>query len=254
MNVRLDYQISANYTAFLRYTHDGNKNFGVPGTAPTEASQFNHLNNWSDAYALGITTTISPTKVNDFRLGWRMWNNAESPVFGSPGDVMQAVNSPDCVFPCIGAGLPQMSMIGSANFAAGQSSGTAKQNRMERHYEPQDTFSWQKGSHNIKLGVDLDVYVNIFLYDYAQLGAVTLYSVESARSTLGANAATLMPNLPSTITTTNDLMNLPVRFGPNAFAAGNPILPGPYHFPQDRQNSAGRVTHQIPGRLGRISP
>ncbi|HYL35427.1 MAG TPA: carboxypeptidase-like regulatory domain-containing protein [Bryobacteraceae bacterium] len=235
LNVRLDYRITDNHTAFLRYTHDGNLNFGVPGGAPVEPSDWNHLNNWSDAFAFGVTSTLSPTLVNDFRLGWRMWNNAESPVVGSPGNVMQPVNSPDCQFPCIGAGLPQISIIGSS-FAAGQSSGTAKQNRLERHYEPQDTISWQKGSHSIKFGGDMDATANLFLYHYAQLGAVALYSPTGAVAQLGGQTSTLLPNLPSVITSTNDLLNLPVRFGANAFAAGNPILPGPYHLQSERRD------------------
>ena len=235
LNVRFDYRISDKNIAFFRYTHDGNKNFGVSGSAPVEPSDWNNLNNWSDAYAFGITTTISPTMVNDFRAGWRMWNNAESPVVGSPGNSIEAVNSPQCQSPCIGAGLPQTGIIGSA-FAAGQSSGTAKQNRLERHYEPQDTFSWQKGSHSIKVGYDLDWMQNIFLYDYAQLGAVSLYSPSGAIGQLGSSASLYDPNLPSTITTTNDLLNLPVRFGANAFAAGNPIIPGPYNFQSERRD------------------
>jgi carboxypeptidase family protein len=235
LNTRLDYRISDRNTAFLRYTHDGNKNFGVPGGSPVEPSDWNHLNNWSDAYAFGVTSTLSPTVVNDFRVGWRMWNNAESPVVNSPGNVMQPVNSPDCQFPCIGAGLPQISIIGSA-FAAGQSSGTAKQNRLERHYEPQDTVSWQKGAHSIKVGGEIDATANLFLYDYAQLGAVSLYSPTGTQAQLGGLTSTLLPNLPSVITSTNDLLNLPVRFGANAFAAGNPVLPGPYHLQSERRD------------------
>lgn len=236
LNTRLDYRISDKHTAFFRYTHDGNKNFGVPATAPVEPSDWNNLNNWSDAYAVGVTSTVNASMVNDFRFGLRLWNNAESPVEGSPGNVMEPVNSPQCQFPCIGAGLPQISIIGSA-FAAGQSSGTAKQNRLERHYEPQDTFTWQKGSHSIKIGIDVDVTANLFLYDYAQLGAVSLYSPTGTIAQLGSLTSMYEPNLPTVISSTQDLLNLPVRFGANAFAAGNPILPGPYNLQSERRDA-----------------
>jgi hypothetical protein len=235
MNARFDYRISDNHTSFFRYTHDGNKNFGVPSIAPTEPSQWNHLNNWSDQYAFGITSTISPILVNDFRFGLRLWNNAEAPPAAAPALIPAPVNSPECQFPCVGAGLPQLAMIGSANFAAGEST-NAKQNRMERHYNPQDTVSWQKGSHRLKIGGDLDVYVSFFEYDFTPLGTASVYSVETTNATLGANASTIMPNLPKTITTTNDLLNLPVRFGANALAVGQPFIPGPYNFESERRN------------------
>jgi carboxypeptidase family protein len=235
MNARFDYRVSDKHTSFFRYTHDGNKNFGVPSLAPTEPSQWNHLNNWSDQYAMGITSTIKPTLVNDFRFGFRLWNNAEAPPFGSPALLPGTASSPQCVLPCVGSGLPQLSMIGSTNFAAGEST-NAKQNRIERHYNPQDTISLQKGTHSIKFGADLDVYVSFFEYDFAPLGVASVYSVESTLATLGNAASTLMPNLPKTISTTNDLLNLPVRFGANAFAVGQPFIPGPYHFESERRN------------------
>jgi hypothetical protein len=235
MNARFDYRISDKNTAFFRYTHDGNKNFGVPNLSPTEPSDWNHLNNWSDQYALGITSVISPTWVNDFRFGLRLWNNAEAPPSGAPALIPAPVNSPECVFPCVGAGLPQLSMIGSTNFAAGEA-GTAKQNRLERHYNPQDTISWQKGAHNIKFGADEDIYVSFFEFQSPALGTASVYSVETTNATLGSLASTIMPNLPKTITTTNDLLNLPVRFGANAFAAGIPFIPGAYNFQTERRN------------------
>ena len=235
MNTRFDYHISDKHTAFFRYTHDGNKNFGVPNLAPTEPSQWNHLNNWSDQYALGITSTLSATLVNDFRFGVRLWNNSEAPPFGSPAEFPGAIADPECLPPCVGGGLPQLSMIGSTNFAAGEST-NAKQNRIERHYNPQDTVSWQKGTHNIKVGADWDLYVSFFEYDFAPLGIASVYSVESTDATLGALTSTYLPNLPTSITTTNDLLNLPVRFGANAFAAGEPFIPGPYNFESERQN------------------
>ena len=48
-------------------------------------------------------------------------------------------------------------------FSAGVTA-NASQRRIARHYEPQDTISWQRGNHRFKIGGDLDVYVNLWFY------------------------------------------------------------------------------------------
>src|SRR5262249_27958585 len=115
-------------------------NFGLSGGVTAEPSQWVNLFNWSNQFALGVTSTLSPTLVNDFRLGWRWWNNTEN-----------VPTSSQCQFPCIGYNLPSVTMVGSSVFSAGVNL-NSKQNRIERHYEPQDTISWQKGTHRLKFG------------------------------------------------------------------------------------------------------
>jgi len=74
-NVRFDYRISNKHTAFLRYTHDGNAVFGPETGQPSEPSAWINLNNWSDQFAMGVTSIFTPNLVNDFRLAWRIWDN-----------------------------------------------------------------------------------------------------------------------------------------------------------------------------------
>ena len=55
-----------------------------------------------------------------------------------------------------------------------------------------------------------------------------------------ANAATYFPGLPQTITTTQDVLNLPVyNISPSLYGGigiGSPVTPGPYNFGADRRN------------------
>src|SRR5579871_1497032 len=197
-NVRFDWRINDKHTAFLRYTHDGNVVFGPEAGAPSEPSAWVNLNNWSDQFAMGITSTLTPNLVNDFRLGWRMWDNKENPPTAA-----------QCVSPCVDANGPNMSLVGSSVFSAGVT-GNASQRRIARHYEPQDTISWQKGAHRFKIGGDLDVYVNLWFYGLCAQSCVSAYSPEITNATLAAvpgAIANYFPNLPSKITSTTDLYN-----------------------------------------------
>jgi hypothetical protein len=235
-NVRFDYRVSNKHTAFLRYTHDGNAVFGPETGQPSEPSAWINLNNWSDQFAMGVTSIFTPNLVNDFRLAWRIWDNKEDPPSLS-----------QCVAPCINQDGPSMSLVGSSVFSAGVT-GNALQRRIARHYEPQDTISWQKGAHRLKAGGDLDVYVDLWLYGFFSKSSASAYSPEITLATLGSAAvATYLPNLPTTITSTADLQKLPLSVG-QAYL-GNIILPGLYHQDSERRNLRPRLYAQDTWKL-----
>lgn len=231
-NVRFDYRISDKHTAFLRYTHDGNSGFGPETGQPSEPSAWINLNNWSDQFAVGVTSTLRPNLVNDFRLGWRIWDNKENP----------PVPASQCQSPCVDGGGPNMTIVGSSVFTAGVT-GNASQRRIARHYEPQDTLSWQKGAHRIKAGGDLDVYVDLWYYGLCAATCVSGYSPEITLATIGSAAvAQYLPNLPTRITTTADLFNLPLASASGFL--GNLIIPGAYHQDSERRNLRPKVFAQ----------
>jgi hypothetical protein len=222
-NVRFDWRINEIHTAFLRYTHDGNFAFSPETGAPSPPSAWVNLNNWSDQYAMGLTSTLTPNLVNDFRLGWRMWDNKETP----PGPSQ-------CVFPCVDPDGPYITLVGSSVFSAGVTA-TALQRRIARHYEPQDTVVWQHGSHRVKFGGDVDVYVDLWLYGLYTETAASGYSPESVASLFPAGfAATYLPNLPKTITSTAQLQQLPLYTTTGYL--GNLILPGQYDQNSERRD------------------
>jgi Carboxypeptidase regulatory-like domain len=235
-NVRFDWRISDKHTAFLRYTHDGNFAFSPETGAPSVPSAWVNLNNWSDQFAMGITSTLTPNLVNDFRLGWRYWDNKENPP-----------SAAQCAFPCVDALGPYITLTGSSVFSSGVTS-TALQRRIARHYEPQDTISWQKGTHRFKMGGDLDVYVDLWLYGLYSQTAASGYSPESAASLFPAGfLPTYLPNLPKTITSTADLYNLPLNITTGYL--GNLIIPGQYHQGSERRDLRPKIYFQDTWKL-----
>ena len=230
-NARLDWHISDKHSAFLRYTHDGNFAFSPETGQPSVPSAWVNLNNWSDQWAMGLTSTLTPTLVNDFRLGWRYWDNREDPP-----------SSSQCLFPCVDALGPYITLTGSSVYSSGVTA-TALQRRIARHYEPQDTISWQKGTHRFKMGGDLDVYVDLWLYGLYNSTYASGYSPEAAASLFPAGfLPTYLPNLPKSITSTADLYNLPLNI--TIGYLGNLIIPGQYHQNSERRDLRPKLYFQ----------
>ena len=232
-NVRFDYRISDKHTAFLRYTHDGNAGFAPEVGTPSEPSAWINLNNFSDQYAMGITSTLSPTLVNDFRLGWRIWDNKEN-----------LPTAAQCQAPCVDGvqdNGPNLSLVGAVGFSAGVT-GNASQRRIARHYEPQDTLTWQKGNHRLRFGGDMDLYVDLWYWGLCADSCAVGWSTETTQATLAAYPGALQtyfPNLPTRITTTAQLYNEPFYSGSSYL--GNLIIPGRYHQDSERRDFRPKI-------------
>jgi hypothetical protein len=242
--IRLDYKVSQKHEMFLRWTNDDNTGLGVGGATAVFPSDWVHNFNWSDQVAFGLTSTISVRFVNNFRFGFRDWSNRES--FPTPSQ---------CGTNCFGGevpdlapnGLPDLSMIGSSNFGVGNFS-LSPQNRIARNLEPQDHATWLKGKHRVEFGADMDYYNEELLFPICETGCMSIYSVENSRSILGGNAAIYAPNLPTTVTTNADLLNLPIYY-PSAgltagFEAGPGLTPGPWHYESERRDFRPRLFFQ----------
>ena len=102
---------------------------------------------------LAVTHTLNANIVNDFRFGFRDWTNRDTATTNQQCGGSGCFGGP---VPGIAPnGLPNLSMIGSANFGAGSYS-LSPQRRLSRNFEPKDTVSWLKGSHRLQFGFDFD--------------------------------------------------------------------------------------------------
>jgi len=229
-SARFDYRASAKHNLFVRYTHDGNNGIGNPfGNSPL--SSFDINKNWSDQSVLGVTSTLTPSLVNEFRFMYHYWQNNN-----------QTEPASACQLPCVGGGLPSLIfMVGSSTFQAGLNI-NAPQNHTSRSFEESDTLSWQKGAHRIRFGFDLERMNTIYNpWDFCVQGCLYLWSPETVRALLGPAAATLFPNLPTQIRTNADLLQIPV-YNANAstysgVSIGDGTWPGGYHHNQGRRNT-----------------
>ena len=226
---RFDYRVSPKNTLFVRYTHDGNAGFGPYFGTPVP-SNMNFNNNWSDQSIMGLTTVVTPTLVNDFRFQYHYWQN----------NVTDATAA-QCQAPCIGTGLPALlTALPSATFLAGTSV-NSPQLRQARSFEWKDSMSWQKGTHRLAFGLDYEhMKTKVAPWDYCDPGCDYVFSPEFVQGALGDFTSQLFPNLPATITSNKDLLNLPILNLPSSIysgtGVGNGTFPGLYQHDQGGLN------------------
>ncbi len=229
INTRFDYRINAKNTFFARYTHDGNTGFGPYfGTPLPSNMNFNY--NWSDQSIIGLTTVITPALVSDFRFQYHYWQN----------NVVDSTAA-QCTSPCIGTGLPAIvSMIPSGTFLAGTTV-NGPQFRQARSLELKEGLNWQKGTHRIAFGIDYEhMKTKVAPWDYCDPGCDYLWSPEFVQGILGSATSAVFPNLPTRITSNQDLLNLPVlNLSSSLYSGtgvGNGTFPGGYEHDQGGLN------------------
>lgn len=202
-SARVDVRFHRNHSALVRFTHDGNHSFapaGGPASATLLPSAWSRLANEVDQILVALTSTLSPTVVNDARLSYFYADISESPG-----------TSADCSAPCVGLGGPRVTIPG-AGLTLGQPISTAS--GIGGRYELSDTLVWQRGRHMIRLGADWQHSASSGSSLDPDPATITLFSPLNAR-------AEGIP-VPVSFTTMDDLLQLPVRsystsVGPGAF-------------------------------------
>jgi Carboxypeptidase regulatory-like domain len=226
---RVDWKASDKHTAFVRYSHDQNKGFGPSGN-PVLPSNWLRNQNSSEQSVFGLTSVLSGTFLNDFRFNFTYWRNRN--LFADQA------NCGDCV----GLGFPQLNINGT-NVTVGNTS-NATQGRDLYRYSFVDTATWQKGSHRIRFGTELEYAPGTGFWGFCDPACTTGFSPEFIRG-LGIPAATLaalFPNLPATIRTNQDFMNLP--FAGGVVGVGDPGQPPPYNVDEAKANDRVRFYAQ----------
>lgn len=234
LSARFDYRLSAKHSLFARYSHDGNRGFGPNSGSPLPSNWLQNVN-WADQSIVGITSVLKPTLVNDFRFDYAYWHNRnlfpDSTV--CPG--------------CLGLGFPQLTLQGSSNFAVGDTS-NATQGRDLRRYNFIDGLTWQKGSHRIRFGTELEHAPGTGFWGYCDPACTVAFSPEYLRGALPAAAlAVYFPNLPSAIRTNQDLLSLP--FAGASVGIGDPSQPPPYNVNIAKVNNRYRIYGQDSWRI-----
>jgi hypothetical protein len=221
---RFDYQLNTKNTLFARYTHDGNLGFGPYGGTQPSQSSWSSNKNWSDQTILGLTTILTSNIVNDARVQYHFWQNN-----------VEVASASQCAAPCPGFGLPSLvaGMQGSSTFYAGVSD-NSPQPRQGRVYEFVDNLSWQKGAHRIRMGADYERIVTKNTWDFCINSCLGLYSPEQTLLLAGqANVNAYLPNLPTSVSTSADMLQLPVFNTSISIYSGVDVgdgrFPGPYN-------------------------
>jgi hypothetical protein len=209
ISFRSDYRLSRKHTLFVRYSHDGNRDFaavsgtassaiaGAPRTENTLPSDWIRELTWADQSLLGVTSILRPTLVNDFRFSYFFLSDHQIPAEQS-----------DCPG-CLGIGAPLIS-IPTAGLTVGSSSTTLYP---ARRFELNDSMAWQHGTHRARFGVDWEHNRGGQLLWANQPASLTLFSPAQVR-TYNAAASTppsLRIPLPAAFNTVDDILQLPLQ-------------------------------------------
>jgi len=233
---RIDWRINEKHNLFLRYSHDGNSGFGQ-SLEFGDPSNWAHNTNWADQSIIAITSTLKPTVVNDLRFQYNYWNNHNT----------QAVAS-DCTAPCVAGSLPNVfTFVGSTTPAIGPNF-NAPQGRNTRRFEIVESLVWQKGSHRLKFGGDMNPTYSNGLWGFCTPMCVGAYSPSYIRNTFGPLTSTYFPNLPTVMKTDADVLNLPVLNINSSIFSGIGVgaisTPAPYGYNSQRYYDQYRVYFQ----------
>ncbi len=225
LSAKFDYNLSANHHMFARYSHDGNSGFGPNGGA-TLPSNWLRNTNWSDQTVFGLTSTLRPTLVNDFRFSYQYWQNRN--LFPD-----ESVCSG-----CLGLNFPQVNINGT-NVNIGNTS-NATQGRDLRRYQFNDVMNWQKDAHSLKFGFEVEHAPGTGFWGYCDPACLAVAAPETVRSNVPAQLVGLLfPTLPTAIKTEKDFLNLPWLGG--VIGIGDPSQPPPYGVDQAKINNRYRL-------------
>jgi len=237
-SLRVDDHISDKHNLFIRYSHDGNAGFGQ-SLEFGDPSNWAHNTNWADQSIIGLTSTLTPSIVNDAHFQFNYWNNHNS----------QSVAS-DCSAPCVAGSLPNIFTFVGSNFPATGPNFNAPQGRNSRRYEVTDQLNWQLHNHRIKFGGDSNRIISAGLWGFCTPLCTGAFSPTYTRAALvGALGLPtfnfLYPTLPTTLKTDADVLNLPVlNIGSSIFSGvgvGAVSTPAPYDFAQHKGQSQYRL-------------
>jgi hypothetical protein len=233
---RLDDRLSDKHSLFVRFSHDGNSGFGQ-SLEFGDPSNWAHNINWADQSIVGITSTLKPTVVNDLRFQYNYWNNHNTQAVGS-----------DCQAPCVAGSLPNVFTFFGSNMPAVGPNFNAPQGRNTRRFEIIESLIWQKGSHRLKFGGDLNPTKSAGLWGFCTPMCVGAYSPSYIRATFGPLTSTFFPTLPTVLKTDADILNLPVlNINSSIFSGigvGAVSTPAPYGYDSQRYYDQYRAYFQ----------
>ncbi|MBM3814661.1 MAG: TonB-dependent receptor [Acidimicrobiia bacterium] len=213
-SARSDWRLNLQHMMFARFTMDKNRSVGAPGGNPLPSNWLvnSNINHQS---LVGWTATPSAAFVNDFRFSYVYWKNRNL----TPTEADCPAANPGC----IGAGGPQITVSG-AGFVIGNTS-NAPQGRDYDTLQWVNNSTWQKGSHRIKFGGELERDTTEGFWEFCLPACITVWSVEQVAGRLA---------LPRTFERYADILELP--FQSMTVGYGSPLSPAPFQRERSKFN------------------
>jgi hypothetical protein len=163
LTARIDYTFSERLRLFTRYSA-ATEDASIPASITNRAGLDNSV---PRNVAVGFSQVVSPSKVNDLRLGFSRLNF----LYGLPEPSFQ-VNGSAASLPNFIAG--QLNFGGAGPYNATGPGGIAQSR--DNVYQAWDIFAWQLGRHSLKIGGEFDTFQYV-RFEYADpLGSLTFTS------------------------------------------------------------------------------
>ena len=209
VSVRLDARLSNVHSAFLRYSHDGNRAF-EPSNTQANAYPSNWLRNsaWADQSLLGLTSVLRPTLVNDLHFSYFFVSSATVPA-----------QDQDCTG-CLGIGGPTIN-VSQAGLSIGQSQTVLG---LGRRFQLTDMVTSQRGGHRTRFGIDWEHSRGESLVWSNEPVTITLFSPDEVRRyNASQQTVSLRIPVPAAFNSLNDILSLPLKSF--TVGIGDPRLP-----------------------------
>jgi hypothetical protein len=237
-NVRMDWKVSARSQAFFRYGLDKNSAI-APVAAGGMPSNWQSLQNDALQFQTGLTSILSSTAVNTFRVSFSYLNGQLRPISGDK------CSDP---FACIGIDQPTIMVFDAPQLRIGKHVNSPFP-RWIRTYQLVDDLTLQRGNHSVRMGGEWEHVYWKALFAFNEPAQITLWGPSNLQTPA---LKPLFDALPASLKDANgppptlsDILQLPLR----SFITGigNPTLPVPYNFDRASRNDRVRGLHS--GRL-----
>ena len=209
-SVRLDARLSNAHTAFVRYSHDGNRAFG-PGFSQVNAYPSTWVRQlaWADQSLLGLTSVFRPMLINDLHFSYLFISSSQVPP-----------REQDCPG-CLGIGAPTINIL-QASLSIGESTTGLS---LGRRFHFSDSVSLQRGPHRMRFGIDWEHNRGGPLNWLNEPVTMTLFSPDQVRqyNARPQTPANLWIPLPAAFNTLPDILSLPLQSF--SMDIGDPRLP-----------------------------
>jgi len=228
-NARLDYKLNDKHNAYLRYSSDINTNLAGGGNLE---STWTSSRNYSYQANMGVTSILKPSLVNEFRYSFSYYSNQLRPP-----------DSSECSNPlyCFNLNGPR---IGGFGLTIGNDNNVT-QHRILRTYQLNENMYWNKGSHRIRFGGNLEHFNGHGSWARIYQGSFNLFNPDNLRN----QSPVLWAALPATlrsgggVPTFADILKLPVN-GVINVSIGDAKQPPDYRGKQAARNNAYRLYYQ----------
>jgi hypothetical protein len=153
INVKIDHNFNTNHRLTGTWIRENRYSDNMPLSSPWPTGYDGEITEYPKLMSAQLTSTLSPTLLNEFRFGYRVTSLYYLPGFHVTRNPDQAKEAWDFLTKVNGVPIAQSPTLFGSHVLNGGGNGYSG-NRSPL-YTYGDTLSWSKGSHAVKTGIEL---------------------------------------------------------------------------------------------------